>query len=47
MVASDNEARKQENKKLVLARQSEAAAFTSEFFSFWGFFKGNCIQTVE
>lgn len=30
MVASDNAARKQENKKLVLARQSKAAAFISQ-----------------
>lgn len=44
MVASDNAARKQENKELVFARQSQAATFTSqEILSF----KGSCLQMVE
>lgn len=44
MVASDNAARKQENKKLVLARQSKATAFTpQEILSF----KGSRLQIVE
>lgn len=41
MVASDNAARKQGNKKLVLARQSEAAAFTSKQMLR---FKGSCVH---
>lgn len=44
MVASDNAARKQENKKLVLARQSKATAFTpQEILSF----KGSYLQIFE